>query len=251
MLESVNQPQPLRDGLSGQQTIGYLLELRRRFIWIMACFIIIFLGCYGLSNELFHIILSPILQILPGHTKLITTHITTPVLIPLTLAADLAMLATAPIALFHLWRFIAPALYQGERRHLKRIISLSITLFAVGVLFCFYAVLPFVLQLFLNAVPPDVQFMPELTSTIDFMMRMMVLFGLCFQVPLICILLIKTQLITLQTLKAARRYWIVAAFVIGMLLTPPDVLSQVTLAIPLCLLYELGIVLAAKFSRSS
>ncbi len=224
--------------------IEHMLELRRRFIQVAVFFLAWFLVYYTFSSEVFHFVISPLIHILPKENTLIVTQVTTPVLIPLTLAADLAMLSTAPIALFHIWQFAAPGLYQGERRGLGLTILLSITLFCIGALFCFYGVLPFVLKLFTQAVPSGVRYMPEMASSIQFIMRMMLLFGLCFQVPLVCILLVKTRIIDRATLKNARPYWIVAAFILGMLLTPPDVISQITLAIPLCLLYEIGIVLS-------
>ncbi len=229
--------------------LEHILELRRRCIIIAVWFIVLFLLFYSFSADVFHVIISPLLQVLPQKDSLIATHMTTPVLIPITLAADLALLGTTPLALFHGWRFAAPGLYREERRGLGFTIVLSTGLFCLGALFFFYGVLPFVLHVFVSAVPFGVQFMPEITTTIEFILRMMVLFGLCFQVPLICVLLVKTGIMNIATLKKARPYWIVTAFILGMLLTPPDVLSQVTLAIPLCLLYELGIILSGGFCR--
>lgn len=223
--------------------LEHMIELRRRFILIATCFITLFLLFYMFSADVFGLLMSPLLHVLPQKDSVIMTHMTAPVLIPITIAADLALLTTVPLALYHGWRFAAPGLYPNERHGLGLTIVLSILLFCVGALFCFYGVLPFVLQVFVSAVPPGIQFMPEITTTMAFILRMMMLFGLCFQVPLICVLLVKTGLVPLVALKKARPYWIVAAFILGMLLTPPDVLSQITLAIPLCLLYELGIVL--------
>ena len=224
--------------------MGHLLELRRRLMWVAVFFLVLFCVFYGLSSQVFHYLVSPLLNILPNSDGLIATHITTPVLIPLTIAADLALLCTAPVGLFHTWQFAAPGLYRREQRGLGLTIVLSVLLFCIGALFCFYGVLPFMMQLFLSAVPTGVRFMPEMTSTVDFITRMMLLFGLCFQVPLVCVLLVKAGLTDIATLKKARPYWIVVAFILGMILTPPDVLSQITLAVPLCLLYELGLILA-------
>lgn len=224
--------------------MGHLLELRRRLMWVAVFFLVLFCVFYGFSSQVFHYLVSPLLNILPNSDGLIATHITTPVLIPLTIAADLALLCTAPVGLFHTWQFAAPGLYRREQRGLGLTIVLSVLLFCIGALFCFYGVLPFMMQLFLSAVPTGVRFMPEMTSTVDFITRMMLLFGLCFQVPLVCVLLVKAGLTDIATLKKARPYWIVAAFILGMILTPPDVLSQITLAVPLCLLYELGLILA-------
>lgn len=225
--------------------IEHLLELRRRLMFVILFFLLIFMLFFYLSNPIFSYVVSPLTNVLPHHDELIATQITTPILTPLKLAADLALLFTIPYALFHVWRFAGPGLYRHEKKGMGLTILLSITLFCLGALFCFYVVLPFILQFFVQAVPIGVRLMPDIASTIDFIAHMMLLFGLCFQVPLICVLLVKTKIIDITTLKKIRPYWIVMAFILGMLLTPPDVISQITLAIPLCLLYELGIFLSA------
>jgi sec-independent protein translocase protein TatC len=227
--------------------IESILELRRRFIIVAMFFVSCFFLCYHFSDEVFQGLMMPLQQLLPDQESLIATRMTTPILIPLTLAGDVALLCSAPLALFHLFRFIAPGLYQQERQGLGLLIVLSMALFCIGVLFCFFGVLPFMFQCFIHSVPKNVHLMPEITSSLDFIMRMMLLFGFCFQVPLGCILLVKTKMIEKSALKKARPYWIVSAFILGMLLTPPDVLSQITLAIPLCLLYELGIILSGRW----
>ena len=224
--------------------LEHLLELRRRGIIIAASFLVWFVLFYTFSDEWFHLLIAPLLLALPQHDALIATHVTTPVIIPITLAGNLALFATTPLALFHAFRFAAPGLYQNERRGLGVLIVVSMVLFVLGALFFFYGVLPFVLKLFVASVPTGITLMPEIATTIEFILRMMVLFGLCFQVPLICLLLVNTSLVSIDGLKTIRPYWIVAAFILGMLLTPPDVLSQITLAVPLCLLYELGIVIS-------
>lgn len=224
--------------------LTHLLELRRRTLYVLMVFLGLFFLFFFFAPTLFHQLMTPLLHVLPLPDPLIATQITTPLFIPIKLAADAALLCTAPYALLQLWRFAAPGLYQRERFTLRWAILTSIALFIVGVLFCFYVILPFMLQFFAKAVPSGVRFMPDITSAVDFITRMLMLFGLCFQVPLVCLFLVYIQLVNVATLKKIRPYVIVAAFVIGMLLTPPDVLSQVMLAVPLCLLYELGIVLA-------
>lgn len=229
--------------------IEHLLELRRRFIIVLLIFTTVFVLLYCCSSFVFESIVSPLIQLLPRETGLVATQITMPILLPLSLSADLALLCTTPFALFHLWRFAAPGLYRHEQKGIGITVITSLILFILGALFCFYGVLPYVYQLFVKAVPSGVRYMPDMASAVDFITRMMMLFGLCFQVPLVCVLLIKTGLMDIATLKKARPYWIVIAFILGMLLTPPDVLSQVTLAIPLCLLYELGVIMAVLMCR--
>jgi sec-independent protein translocase protein TatC len=202
------------------------------------------------APHLFHQLVSPLLQILPTGEPLIATQITTPLFTPIKLAADAAILCTAPFALLQIWYFVSPGLYREERSRFRWAIISSLLLFVVGALFCFYVVLPFMLQLFAHSVPVGVRLMPDITYAVDFITRMLLLFGLCFQVPLVCCLMVSFLLITVEHLKSIRPYVIVAAFTIGMLLTPPDVLSQIMLAVPLCLLYELGILLSLLVTKT-
>lgn len=227
--------------------LPHLLELRRRSILILLWFAALFAAFFFLANELFHVLVSPLLHTLSAKDDLIATQIASPVFTPLKLAADAALLLTAPYALFHLWRFVSPGLYQKEQRALRSAMILSLLLFLAGVAFCYYLVLPFMFQFFIHAMPKGVRYMPDMAYALDFITRMLLLFGLCFQVPLICLTLVRLTLIDVATLKKIRPYVIVAAFIIGMLLTPPDVFSQIMLAVPLCLLYETGIILAIYF----
>lgn len=224
--------------------LNHLIELRRRLLFISVVFLALFLLFFYFSSALFSQLVAPLLQALPGHESLIATQITAPLVIPIKLAADVAILCTAPYALLQIWLFVAPGLYRGERHSLGFAICGSMLLFGMGILFCFYIVLPFMLQFFAQAVPKGVRLMPDITYAIDFITHMLLLFGLCFQVPLLCFFLVFLGLVDISLLKKIRPYIIVSAFTIGMLLTPPDVLSQIMLAVPLCLLYELGIILA-------
>lgn len=229
--------------------LNHLIELRHRILYVMAVFLGSFLLFFFLAPNLFHQLMSPLLQVLPIKDPLIATQITTPLFVPIKLAADAALLITTPYALFQLWRFASPGLYQDERHGLRWAIVGSLLLFGAGVLFCYGIVLPFMLQFFVHAVPAGVRLMPDISYAADFITRMLLIFGLCFQVPLLCFLFVQLNLISIKTLKTARPYVIVGAFIIGMLLTPPDVLSQIMLAVPLCLLYELGILLASFKTR--
>ncbi len=228
--------------------ITHLLELRRRAIYTLWCFAILFLIFFFIAGDLFYALMSPLLSVIPNEDGLIATHITSPMVTPLKLAANAAMLLSAPFALFHLWRFVSPGLHQHEKKQFRGAITLSILFFLAGLLFCFYLILPFMFQFFVHALPKGVRFMPDIGYALDFITRMLLLFGFCFQVPLITLILVRFNLTTVTTLKKIRPYVIVGAFIIGMLLTPPDVLSQLVLALPLCFLYELGILLAVYFA---
>jgi sec-independent protein translocase protein TatC len=223
----------------------HLLELRRRSIYVLLWFGSLFLLFFFLANDLFQVLVSPLLKILPNQKELIATQVSSPVFIPLKLAANTALLFSTPFALVQLWRFISPGLYKNERRTLGITLVLSPLLFILGILFCFYLVLPFMFQFFVYAVPKKVHYMPDITYTLEFITHMLLIFGCCFQVPLICFILVRLGIIEQSTLKKLRPYVIVAAFILGMIFTPPDVFSQIMLAVPLCLLYELGLILVA------
>lgn len=225
--------------------LNYLLELRRRALHVILFFSVFFLIFFFFANNLFSALVKPLLVALNTNDSLIATQITSPVFTPIKLAADAAMLCTAPFALLQLWQFIAPGLYRHERYNLRIAIVVSLSLFLLGMLFCFYIVLPFMFHFFAKTVPSGVRLLPDMAYALDFITRMLLLFGLSFQVPLLCVTLVYLGWVELSVLKKIRPYVIVAAFTIGMVLTPPDVLSQVLLAVPLCLLYELGIILAA------
>jgi sec-independent protein translocase protein TatC len=222
----------------------HLLELRRRALYTLIWFSALFLLFFFMAGDLYHALVQPLLNCLPNQQGLIATQITSSVFTPLKLAADAAMLLSAPFALYHVWRFISPGLYKAEHWQVRGTLCASLFLFFVGMLFCFYLVLPFMFQFFANALPKDVHLMPDMAYTLDFITQMLMLFGLCFQVPLICLVLVRLNLINVATLKKIRPYVIVGAFILGMLLTPPDVFSQIMLAVPLCILYEIGIILA-------
>ncbi|KTC85045.1 twin-arginine translocase subunit TatC [Legionella brunensis] len=231
--------------------LNYLLELRRRALHILLFFALLFFVFFFFANDLFEALVAPLLSALGAKDGLIATQITSTVLTPLKLAANAAMLCTAPFALLQLWQFIAPGLYQHERYNLRGAMVLSLLLFFLGMSFCYYIVLPFMFQFFAKAAPTGVKLLPDMAYALDFISHMLLLFGLCFQVPLFCLLLVRLEWATLELLKKIRPYIIVAAFTIGMLLTPPDVFSQIMLAVPLCLLYELGLILAAFKTNKS
>lgn len=235
--------------LEHERMLDHLLEFRRRMLQIVVFFIILFAIFFFIAPDLFHAMVHPLLKVLPVNNSLIATQITTPLLTPVKLAADAAILCTAPFALLHAWRFASPGLYRRERNGLRWVILTSFGLFFIGICFGFYLVLPFMFEFFAQAVPVGVRLMPDMGYAVDFITRMLLIFGLCFQIPLLCLLLVRLQWVSLITLKKIRPYVIVMAFTVGMLLTPPDVVSQILLAVPLCLLYETGIFLATFHAR--
>ena len=224
--------------------LSHFLELRRRIVHVLIIFSLFFLVLFLFAPQLFQVFMLPLFRVLPAKKALIATQITTPLVVSVKLAMDAAILFTAPSALWHIWRFASPGLYQQERRWIGRATIVSIFLFFIGILFGFYLLIPCLLTFFIRAFPVNVQLMPDMAYTVDFITQMLLISGLSFQIPLVCALLVHLHLVDVATLKRIRPYVIVFAFILGMLFTPPDVLSQVMLAVPLCVLYEVGIVLS-------
>ena len=224
--------------------LPYLLELRRRVLLLVLFFFVCFLLCFYFSQTLFAQLLYPLMAGLKAqHASLISTRLFAPLLTPLELAFEGALFCTIPLVLLQAWRFVSPGLYRQERRLFAGVLFGSLALFVAGVLFCFYLVLPNLFYLLLQARPAGVLLRPDMTESVQVMLHFLWLFGLCFQLPLVCLVLVYSQVVSVTSLRTIRPYVMVAAFIIGMLLTPPDVCSQIMLALPLCALYELGIFL--------
>ncbi len=224
----------------------HFIELRRRALSIVFVFSFFFLIFYGFSPFVFHHILAPLLHALPKTESLMTSKILTAFFMPIQVAANLAFFCTVPFVLQQMWCFISPALYDHERSPLAWMMVGSMVLFCLGALFCFYVVLPLMFSMLVKAVPLGVRLMPDMGYAMDFIIHMLLLFGFSFQVPLLCVFFVRVGVVQQNDLKMLRPYVIVLAFILGMLLTPPDVVSQLMLAIPLCALYELGIFCARK-----
>ncbi len=222
----------------------HLIELRKRLIHYVLFVFILFFVCFYYANSLFLIVAKPLIRVLPNQASMIAINITSPLITPLKLAFNVALLSSIPFLLFQMWRFIAPGLYLKEKRLIFPLILSSLLMMFLGMAFCYYFVLPLLLVFFAQSVPKTVLLMPDMASYLDFVSHMLFVFGLCFQVPIVCSFLVRIDCITRQTLIKARQYVIVIAFILGMVLTPPDVISQILLAIPIWALYELGILLS-------
>lgn len=232
--------------------IAHLLELRQRLLRVFFIYLLLFLLLYYKANAVFQILIQPLMDVFSTESHLITTSILSPLVFPITLAAKSALLFTTPFLLYQLWKFIAPGLYQSERNQLFLFVISSVLLFVIGVVFCFYCILPLMFQLVHANVLPNIELLPDVVNAADFIIQMLLIFGLCFQIPILCFALVQLGFFKLEQLISFRAYWVVFAFILGMILTPPDVLSQVMLALPLCLLYEFGISLvrlAAFFKK--
>jgi sec-independent protein translocase protein TatC len=233
-----------------QSVLQYLFELRKRLmksvLWFFGCFVLSFY----FSHPIYRFVIHPLTQYLPPENPIIATSVTTAVFAPMQLALYMALLCSMPFVLWQLWRFIAPGLYHVERSLFFRFVWTSQVLFVLGVIFAYTVVLPFLFHFFIQLVPQSVQLMPDMRQSLDFSLKLLLLFGLCFQVPIVCVVLVRLRILRVEQLIMMRPYMIVMAFILGMLLTPPDVLSQCILAIPLCFLYQLGILCARVDQRS-
>lgn len=222
-----------------QAMLPYLIECRQRLLKSVACLLILFVPLFFYANPLFGWLAKPLMQHLKG--QMIAINVTAPLMVPIELALKTAFLLSVPYLFYQLWQFISPALFQHERGMVRHLLLASIVLFYLGVTFCYWVVLPLIFSFLVQTVPDGVALMPDISYYLSITSRFFILFGLAFEVPVVVVFLVRSKLLTIDQLKKARPYLIVAAFTIGMLLTPPDVLSQVLLALPLCVLYELGI----------
>ncbi len=222
----------------------YLIELRKRLMHSVIVVGILFLIFSFFAKNLYHILATPILLHLPTDKPLIATGIAAPFLVPFKFALVLAIFIAMPFLLYQLWGFIAPALYKHEKRWVWPLLFISSGLFYLGAAFAYFIVFPLVFKFFIAAAPAGVEVRPDISLYLDFTLKLFFAFGLAFEVPIATLLLIITGATTREKLAKKRPYVIVGAFVVGMLLTPPDVVSQILLAVPIWVLFELGLLMA-------
>tara|TARA_R110000868_G_scaffold28031_4_gene105487 strand:+ start:20861 stop:21604 length:744 start_codon:yes stop_codon:yes gene_type:complete len=234
--------------LDNNSAYSHLLEIRQRIIKTLIIFIITFAITFYFSNNIFHFLATPLLKFLPTDAKLIATDITTPVIMPIKLALFASFLIDLPLFVYQIWKFISPALYPNEKNNLLPITISSLFLFAIGMSFAYYLVFPVMFNLFIDILPPDVTLMTDINSYLDFVIKMLIIFGVAFQIPCILLLLLKFNILKLEQITQARPYYIISAFVISMILTPPDVLSMLLLGVPICCLIELAVLLGKFFN---
>lgn len=228
----------------------HLDELRIRITRSLVAIGVAFIACYYFSTELYNFISRPILRQLPDTISLIATQVTAPFMVPLQLSFICALLSSAPYVLYQIWMFICPGLYKHERQNITPIIVASCILFYLGIAFALLIICPLALKFFTSYAPDGVKVMLDIGSYLDFIVTIAVATGIAFQIPVITNILIRSGIVSRQQLQQKRRHIIVLAFVLGMLLAPPDVISQILLAIPMWLLFELGL-LFSKPKRST
>lgn len=235
---------------NGQPLVEHLIELRRRLIWAAAGVLLCFLALVPFAQQIYAFVARPLLDVLPENTSMIATDVVAPFFVPLKVAAMAAFLLSLPNTLYQVWAFVAPALYRNEKRLLLPFVLSGVLLFAAGMGFCYFLVFPVAFKFFAGMTPQGVNMATDIGSYLSFVMSMFLAFGLTFEVPVAVVLLNYMGIVRLKTLQAARRYVIVAAFVIAAVFTPPDVLSQIMLALPMIALYEAGLWMC-RFKRES
>ncbi len=227
-----------------QPLVEHLKELRDRLLRIVVVVIVVFVGLYTFANQLYLIAAKPLMSLLPGDVSdagLIATGVASPFLVPFKLTLVLAVMLAVPYILHQVWGFIAPALYKNEKRFAIPLLISSIFLFYAGVAFAYFVVMPLVFGFFTAIGPEGVAFLPDISSVLDFILKMFFAFGIAFEIPIATVLMIWAGLTTVESLSQKRPYILVGCFAIAMLATPPDVFSQTILAVPMYLLFESGL----------
>jgi sec-independent protein translocase protein TatC len=234
---------------TGESFIAHLVELRTRLLHAVVAVLLVFICLFPWASDLYTLLAHPLLAKLPKGGQMIATDVTTPFFVPLKVAMMAAFLIALPYILYQIWRFVAPGLYAHEKRLVWPLIIASTILFFCGMAFAYFVVFPVVFGFITASAPQGVAVMTDIDKYLSFVLTMFMAFGITFQVPVAVVLLVRMGFVTVEKLREARPYAVVGAFVIGALFTPPDVVSQFMLAMPLWLLYEAGIVIAAWGGR--
>ena len=230
-----------KEDLDTQPFMAHLIEFRDRVLRSIVAILIIFAGLFSFSNELYLYISEPIRAYLPDNLTMIATEVTSPFLTPFKLTLVLSMFAAMPYILYQVWAFLAPGLYKREKKIVLPLFFSSVFLFYGGMAFAYYAVFPLVFMFFTSIVPDGISIMPDIRSYLDFVLKLFFAFGLSFEIPIAVVILSWMGAVDPNKLAKKRPYVFVLCFVFGMLLTPPDIISQTLLAIPMWMLFEIGI----------
>jgi sec-independent protein translocase protein TatC len=241
----VNGPEP-QDSLqdTAQPLVAHLTELRDRLLRSILAILVIFIALFPFANDIYTFISEPLRALLPEGSTMIATEVASPFLTPFKLTMFTAIYIAMPYVLYQIWRFVAPGMYHHERRLAIPLLGSSILLFYLGTAFAYFVVFPLIFAFFTSVGPSDVAVMTDINSYLNFVLKLFFAFGLAFEIPIAAVILIATGITTPAALRAKRPYIIVGCFVFGMLLTPPDVISQSLLALPMWLLFEAGVVLS-------
>ena len=238
----------VKEGLAEGTLLSHLVELRERLLKIAAAVVVVFIGLLPFSRRIFSLVSEPLREFLPGN-QMIATAVASPLLTPFKLTFFVALFIAMPVVLYQVWAFVAPGLYKKEKHFAMPLLATSILLFYLGVAFAYYLVFPLMFGFFTSVAPEGVAVMTDISSFLDFITTIVLAFGIAFEVPVATVLLVWTGLTNIEKLGKARPYVFLGAFIVGMFLTPPDVISQTLLAVPVYLLYECGILMSRVFTR--
>ncbi|OSN01234.1 MULTISPECIES: Sec-independent protein translocase subunit TatC [Lonsdalea] len=227
-----------------QPLISHLIELRKRLLNSILCVLAVFVVLVYFANDIYQIVSAPLIKQLPAGASMIATDVASPFFTPIKLTLIVSVFASAPLVLYQVWAFVAPALYKHERRLMMPLLFSSSLLFYLGMAFAYFIVFPLAFSFFAQTAPAGVMIATDINNYLDFVMALFMAFGVSFEVPVAIVLLCWSGVVTPEELKKKRPYVLVGAFVVGMLLTPPDVFSQTLLAIPMYLLFEIGVFFA-------
>ncbi|WP_047540977.1 twin-arginine translocase subunit TatC [Methylotenera versatilis] len=224
--------------------ISHLIELRNRLLRIVLGFVVVFIGLFPFANKIYALLAEPMLAKLPAGGQMIATAVTTPFFVPMKVAMMAAFVISLPHTLYQIWAFISPGLYSHEKKLMVPVIVAGSLLFVIGMAFAYFAVFPTVFGFIVHSAPAGVAVMTDIAEYLDFVLTLFMAFGLAFEVPIAVVLIARFGWVSIAQLQEVRSYVIVGAFILGAIFTPPDIISQFMLAVPLWLLYEMGIVVA-------
>ncbi len=224
--------------------ISHLLELRNRLLKVVVGFLIVFIALFPFANKIYALLAYPLLSKMPAGGQMIATAVTTPFFVPMKVAMLAAFVISLPNTLYQIWSFIAPGLYAHEKKFMMPLVIFSSLLFLAGMSFAYFLVFPVIFGFIVGTAPKGVAVMTDIGNYLDFVITLFMAFGLAFEVPIAVVLVVRFGWVNIKALKEARPYVIVGAFVVGAIFTPPDIISQFMLAVPMWLLYEIGILVA-------
>jgi sec-independent protein translocase protein TatC len=237
--------------LESQETfLSHLIELRQRLVWSLLAYAAACIPTLWFSAELYDVLAAPLMQSLPEGSRMIATGVISPFLIPMKIGFFAALVIALPFILYQVWAFVAPGLYAHEKRLALPLVVSSTLLFLVGMFFCYYFVFGQVFSFIARFAPKSITVAPDIEAYFNFVLGMFLAFGLAFELPVVVFVLVLTGLVSVAQLREWRGYVIVVIFVVAAVVTPPDVVSQLALALPMCLLYEVGIFFAQFISKA-
>lgn len=240
-----------KPGAAEGSLISHLLELRDRLLYSVIAIAVVFGALLPFTSDVYTLVAKPLISVLPAGATMIATEVASPFLTPIKLTLAMAIVLTIPFLLYQLWAFVAPGLYRHERRLVMPLLVSSTLLFYAGMAFAYFVVFPMAFGFFVQALPPGVTMMTDIRAYLDFVFSMFFAFGISFEVPVAVVLLARMGVINPDTLADKRPYIILAAFIIAAVLTPPDVFSQFFLAVPMILLFEIGVFVARRMKRAA